>query len=149
MSAVSTIAAGGTSAPASTTNNAFSSLSSEQFVKIMFSELSQQDPLQPTDSNSLLQQLSNLRNIQSGMDLSTKLDALVSQNEMSSASGLIGKTVSGIDDQGNRHQDTVQSIIRTQDGTVLRLRDGTLLQMSNVDQIVENAKAATGGRSHS
>jgi hypothetical protein len=89
----------------------------------------------------LLQQLSNIRNIQSGMDLSDKLSALVSQNEMASASGLIGKTVSGITDEGIRAQGTVQSVIRTQQGTVLKLGDNTLMRVSNMDSVLTGSAA--------
>ena len=48
--------------------NAFSELTSEEFVKIMFTELSNQDPLKPSDSSALLQQMSNLRSIQSDIE---------------------------------------------------------------------------------
>ena len=90
MSAVSaTDSVANTAATATAAPNAFSSLSSEQFVKIIFSELSNQDPLQPSDSNALLQQLANLRSIQSGMDLSDKLSSLVTQNQLASASGVL------------------------------------------------------------
>lgn len=119
--------------------NAFSSLSSEQFTKIIFSELSNQDPLQPSDSNALLQQLSSLRTIQSDMDLSDKLTSLVAQNQLASASGLIGKSVSGIDPNGSRQNGVVQSVVRTSDGAVLRLPGGVSINMNNVDQILTGA----------
>ncbi len=118
------------------TQDAFSSLNTEQFVKIMFTELSKQDPMQPNDSKALLEQLSSLRNIQSDMDLSTKLNALVSQNELSAASGLIGKTVSGVTDDYQRAQGVVQSVIRASDGAVLSLASGQMIHMSNLDQVL-------------
>ena len=62
MSAVSGLTP---SAIGASAQDAFSSLNSEQFVKIIFTELSKQDPLQPNDSKALLEQLSSLRNIQS------------------------------------------------------------------------------------
>jgi len=59
------------------TGSGFSSLTAEQFSKIIFTELSKQDPLQPNDTNALLQQISSVRAIQSDMDLTSKLDSLV------------------------------------------------------------------------
>ena len=47
-----------------TTPNGFSALTSEQFIKVIFTELSKQDPLQPSDSSKLLEQLSSIRSIQ-------------------------------------------------------------------------------------
>jgi len=118
------------------TPDAFSSLDSEQFVKIMFTELSKQDPEQPSDSNALLQQISSLRNIQSDIDLSNKLSSLVAQNELSAASGLIGKTVSGITDNAQRVQGVVTKVLRDSNGAVLSLADGNQIHMSNLDQVL-------------
>jgi flagellar basal-body rod modification protein FlgD len=125
------------SATQPTTNpNAFSALDSEQFVKIIFTELSNQDPLQPSDSNQLLQELSTLRSIQSDTDLSTKLTSLVGQNEWASASSLIGKTISGLSDTTARVQGVVRSVSRTSDGAVLNLASGDRVPVANVDEIL-------------
>jgi flagellar basal-body rod modification protein FlgD len=125
--------------------NAFSALDSEQFVKIMFTELQQQDPLQPSSSKDLLQQLSSLRSIQSDMDLSERLKALVLQNQMSAASGLIGRRVSGLDAQQRRIEGEVVSISRTRDGAVLNLRGGGRIDMDSMDQVLAAAAATEGG----
>src|SRR5689334_13109570 len=131
MDALSSLGAG--SATGAAAPNAFSSLSSEQFVKIMFTELANQDPLAPNDSKALLEQLSSIRNIQSGLDLSNRLNTLVAQNEMSSASNLIGKNVSGVAETNQRVTGIVDSVIRTQDaGAVLKLKNGALIRMSNL-----------------
>src|SRR5260221_52555 len=138
MSAISSLSPG---AVGTSTQDAFSSLNSEQFVKIMFTELSKQDPLQPNDSKALLEQLSSLRNIQSSIYLSSKLSSLVAQNELSAASGLIGRTVSGVSDDYQRVQGVVQKVIRSADGAVLSLAGGQQIHMSNLDQVL----AGNGG----
>lgn len=117
--------------------NAFSALNSEEFIKIIFSELSNQDPMQPNDSKDLLAQLSSLRSIQSDMDMSTRLDALVTQNELSAASGLIGRQISGLTDQYERVEGIVASVSRTSDGAVLTLRSGARVPMGMLDQVQE------------
>jgi flagellar basal-body rod modification protein FlgD len=138
MSAVSALAqsaAGGTGLSGAAPN-AFSSLSSESFVKIIFSELGHQDPLAPSDSKALLEQLSSLRNIQSSMDMSASLKSLVGQNELAAASGLIGKRVSGVTDDSKRISGEVKSVSRTGDGAVLVLQTGERIRMSNLDQVL-------------
>ena len=117
--------------------NAFSELNSEEFVKIIFTELANQDPLQPSDSKALLEQLSSLRSIQSDMDLSQRLGTLVAQNELASASGLIGKVVSGVSLGLQRVQDTVQSVSRTAQGAILNLASGDRVAMGNVDEVFD------------
>jgi flagellar basal-body rod modification protein FlgD len=118
-------------------SNAFSALNSEEFIKIIFTELSNQDPLQPNESKDLLQQLSSLRSIQSDMDMSGRLNALVTQNELSAASGLIGRQISGITDQYERVEGIVASVSRTADGAVLTLRSGARVPMGMHDQVQE------------
>lgn len=123
-------------APAKSSDG-YSDLNSEQFIKIIFTELANQDPLQPNDSNALLEQLSNIRSIQSDIDLGSKLETLVTQNQLASASNLIGKLVSGVDETNARVADFVVSVSRTQEGAVLNLVGGQRLHMNNVDEIVD------------
>jgi flagellar basal-body rod modification protein FlgD len=144
MDPVSSLGSGGAATSSAPATNAFSSLDTDQFVKIIFTELSNQDPMQPNDSQALLEQLSSLRNIQSGIDLSNKLNTLVAQNEMAAASGLIGHTISGIGEDNQRTQGVVRSVIRTTDGgAVLRLDNNALVRMSNMDQVLSGT--GTGG----
>lgn len=133
---------GSTVDPASKANG-FSALDSESFIKIIFTELSKQDPLKPSDTNTLLQQLSSLRNIQSDIDMSDKLKNLVGQNELSSAAGLIGRSISGISDTNERVEGPVLSISKTSDGAVLNLADGVKVSMHNVDEILPDPTKET------
>jgi flagellar basal-body rod modification protein FlgD len=136
----------GSLAPASAApaKNAFSELGSEDFVKIIFTELGNQDPLQPSDSKALLEQISSLRSIQSDMDLGSRLGTLVSQNELSSATGLIGKLVSGVSDRNERVLDFVVSVSRTKDGAILNLGGGQKVAVGNVDEVLDPALLGGG-----
>src|SRR3954468_16957089 len=135
MSAIDALApsAGSTGA-----GNGFSALSAEDFSKIIFTELSKQDPLQPNDTNALLQQISSIRSIQSDLDLTSKLGALVNENEFASAATLIGKTVSGVDEAYERVTGKVKSLSRTQDGAMLTLVGGQRIRVSNLDEILDS-----------
>lgn len=113
----------------------FSSLSSEDFTKIILTELSKQDPLKPNDTSQLIEQISGIRSIQSDMDLSSKLEALIGQNEFSSAATLIGKRVSGLTEENRRMTGVVKTLAKTSEGPILTLADGTVLRLSKVDSI--------------
>ena len=115
----------------------FSSLSTDEFSKIIFTELSNQDPLQPNDTKALLEQLSTLRSIQSDMDLSQRLTSLASQSEFAAAANLLGKRVSGVSEDLTRVAGQVASISRTDAGAVLTLADGSRVRMSNLDEVVQ------------
>jgi flagellar basal-body rod modification protein FlgD len=132
---------GSAASTVSPTASGLSALTSADFSKIIFTELGKQDPLQPSDTKALLEQISTLRSIQSNMDLTTNLQKLVSQGEFSSAATLIGKTVSGVSTSQARASGTVQAVVRTKDGTFVQLGDGQRIGVSNLDQIVDAASA--------
>jgi flagellar basal-body rod modification protein FlgD len=115
--------------------NKFADLSSESFVRIMTAELTSQDPLKPNDSSHILEQMSSLRQIESSTSLTTKLDQLVSQNQFSAASSLLGATVSGVSENGTRQSGTAVSIVRTSKGASLVLDTGYRIPVSNVDTV--------------
>lgn len=117
----------------------FSSLTSEQFTKIILTELGNQDPLSPSDTGALLEQLSSIRNIQSSMDLSDKLGTLVSDNQFSSASTIIGKVVGGVSTDNSRSIGKVVSVSKTDDGVFLNLHSGKSILMKNMDGIIDPA----------
>ncbi|MCC6321603.1 MAG: flagellar biosynthesis protein FlgD [Phycisphaerales bacterium] len=118
------------------TRDAFSDLTSEEFVKIMFTELSNQDPLKPNDSSQMLEQLSSLRSIQSDIELGNKLEDVVTQNQLSTAGALIGKWVAGLTGQNFRVYGQVDSVSRTSDGPVLNLSNGYSIPFNNLDHVL-------------
>lgn len=132
----STITALPTIPTAKPIDRGFGSLSSEEFTKIIFAELSQQDPLKPNDTSALLEQVSMIRSIESDMDLSESLGDLLNRNEFASSTGLIGQFVGGINDRGERVADLVLSVSRTSDGPVLNLANGSRVSIGQVDEIV-------------
>lgn len=116
-------------------SGAFGALKSEDFIKVLLSELSNQDPFEPQDSGALLEQLSSLRNIESQLALQDKLESLVLQNELTSAGVLIGKTVAGLDANNSQVQGLVVSV-RVQDSkAILELDTGKTLPLDRLTEI--------------
>ncbi len=119
-----------------TNSNAFTELTSGQFLQIIFTELANQDPFEPNDSQAMLEQLATIRSIESDTQLSGKLSTLVRQNEFAAASGLIGSLVSGVSLDNRRVADLVISVSMTDNGPVLNLFDGSRMFFSNVDEVI-------------
>lgn len=120
--------------------NGFGEMTSEQFVKILVTELTNQDPFKPNDSAQVLEQLSSLRSIESDMNLQDQLTNLVTQNQIAQASGLIGRQVQGLDAANNRIAGTVTSV-RVSDGVaILELDTGRRLELGRVEQITSAAE---------
>lgn len=119
-----------------------SGLTTEDFTKLILTELTNQDPLAPNDTNTLLQQMSTLRSIQSNMDLSQNLSDITMQNEFIAAAGMIGKHVEGLNVELERVTAEVESVSRTQGGIVLNLVGGGRMPMAYLDS-VNGGPAAT------
>lgn len=126
-----------TAKQASAKASGFSSLSSEEFTKIILTELSNQDPMAPSDTNALLQQLAQIRDIQSSMDLSEKLGSLVSDNQFASASNMMGKIIGGVATDNSRAIGKVASISKTDDGVYLNLANGKSVHIDNMDGVID------------
>ncbi len=120
-----------------TGNSRMADLTSEEFVQIIVTELQNQDPFNPSDTNAMLEQISSIRDIESQLDLQQRLEALVEQNEVSSASGLIGQFVSGLSESLQQTEGIVESI-RIEDGKpVLMVNTGAgVVRMQN-DSVIE------------
>jgi flagellar basal-body rod modification protein FlgD len=128
--------------------DAFSSLSSGEFMKVIFAELNNQDPLQPNDTGKMLEQLASLRSIQADVDLQGKLDTLVTQNQLASASGLLGRRVSGLTEDNRRVNDEVTAVSKGESGPVLVTKQGWRVPFNKVDQMFAAATGQTGANAN-
>lgn len=115
----------------------FNELSSEEFIKIIFTELSNQDPFQPNDSAALLQQLNSIRSIESDIQLQDQLKDLVFENQLSSASGMIGKFVGGLTADNNRVAGFAVAVIRQGQDVNLELDNGWIVPIGNVETVID------------
>ena len=77
----------------------FSGLKAEDFLKLLITELQNQDPTEPLGNEQLLAQLSSMRELQSNVELSETLTAINSGQGLTQAAGLIGKEIEGQDGQ--------------------------------------------------
>lgn len=141
---MSTTAIGSSTAATSTASaGGLGALSNDEFLKVMLTELGNQDPLNPQDTSKLLEQMSSLRNIESQLQLQQKLESLVLQNSISAAGGLIGKQVAGLSDDGSSLAGLVTSV-RVQDGqAMLELDTGKTLPMKNVTEIANSTASSS------
>lgn len=117
--------------------NGFASMTSEDFMKIIFTELAYQDPLSPTDSTAMLQQLDSIRSIEADLRLNEDLKALVSQNQLASASTMVGKFIGGMAGDFGRVAGYVVSVIKEGGNVNLELDTGFVVPFESVETIVD------------
>ena len=123
----------------------FNEMSSEEFMKIIFTELQQQDPFKPNDSSALLEQLNSIRSIESDIEMGERLEAIVFQNQLASAGNLIGKRVGGLSTENNRVGGVVKSVSRVGDEIGLLLHNNWVIPMENVEYIDDESMTPPGG----
>lgn len=101
----------------------------------MITQLQNQDPLNPTDPNSLMQQVSEIGQMQSTTQLQTTLTGLAQQTQIGAASNLMGQQVDGIDASNNQVSGLVTSVQVSSGGVNLELDSGSIVPLSNVTAI--------------
>jgi flagellar hook assembly protein FlgD len=106
--------------------------------------LQNQDPLNPTDSNQMLSQMSQIGQLESADNLQTSLTGMVQQNQVAAASAMIGKYVQGTDSNKNPLTGVVAAVqVSGTTGVSLVLSSGSVMPMTNVTTIT-TAPTTTG-----
>jgi len=130
-----------TTPPASSGSTGLGAMTGGDFLNLMIKQLQQQDPLNPTDSNQLLTQMSQISQLQSNNAMEKNLDGLTLQQSIGAGGNLIGKTVQGLNANGDPINGIVTSV-KVQDKKVyLELDSAAELPMENVTQIAPTSAA--------
>lgn len=112
--------------------NPTAQLKSEDFINLLITQLQNQDPLEPMKNEALLQQVSQIGSLQSQTTLTNSITEMVQQNQISAASGMIGKFVVGLDGNGAQLKGVVTSIRVVDKAVTLELDSGKTLELSRV-----------------
>lgn len=73
----------------------FSGLTSDDFMRLLIVQLQNQDPTNPMESDQLLAQVSDMRNLQASIQLESALEGLTLGQQLSSSASFLGKTITG------------------------------------------------------
>jgi flagellar basal-body rod modification protein FlgD len=91
---------GSQSSAQSTNHDAYKSLDLNTFMKLLVTEMSNQDPLDPMNNQEILQQISQIRSIEASDRLTTTLDSVLLGQNVATAGSMLGRTITGLDDGG-------------------------------------------------
>ena len=75
-------------------------LTMTDFIRMMTAELTNQDPMNPMSNTEMLQQIGQMRSITSNDRLTNSIETLTLGQALSTASSLIGKTITGVNTIG-------------------------------------------------
>ncbi len=131
-----------TSGGLTTTGNDFGKVDLNQFLGLLITEIQNQDPLNPMDNAQMLTQLTQIRQIGSTNELSTTLRNFSVGQQLSMASSVIGKKVSGLDTNSKEVTGTVDKVTVQTDASDPSIRKvsvhigNAIVDMSNIREIV-------------
>lgn len=135
MSTVNSTA--GSSSSSSTTSGSgdrLNNLGTSDFIKLLVTELQQQDPMSPMDNTQILQQVGQIRSIQSTQQLTDTLNSVLLEQNVATGSNLLNKQIVGLDDSANKVSGVVDRVT-IENGTVkLHIGDSTI-SLTNVSEI--------------
>lgn len=90
--------------------NAFQDLSMDEFLKLMLTELQNQDPLDPMENSEMLAQISQIREVGATDRLSDSLETMMLRQNVASATSLIGQEIEGRANDGQRARGCVERV---------------------------------------
>jgi flagellar basal-body rod modification protein FlgD len=108
-------------ASASSSSSATSQVSQNEFLQLMVTQLKSQDPLDPTDNGQMLAQLAQFSTLSGMEQLNTSFSDMLTLQEITQGTGLIGKTVSYTNTAGNATTGTVDSVGITNGAMALQI----------------------------
>ncbi len=115
----------------------FNALDSEAFMKLLITQLQNQDPTEPTSNEALLTQLSQMRSLQASVELEDTIKLLSNSQSSaataafaSSSASLIGRYITATNEQGETVEGEVDRAI---------LRDGkAYVGIGDIEVPIEN-----------
>ena len=85
----------------SVAGSAASSLSMQDLLRVMLTELTYQNPLKPVENKDFMTQIAQFSSLDASQRLNTNLERLLSLQSVNQSVGLLGKTVSATTDAGS------------------------------------------------
>lgn len=133
----------GQSAAATTKANGLmdGGLGKDAFLKILIAQMRNQDPLNPTDGTAMVAQLAQFSTLEQLQNLNTKLDSMVNLQLLGELSGLVGKSVTYMDENDEAQEGKVESVLWLGQYSVLKINEEAI-PLNRIFEIKEGNKDA-------
>jgi flagellar basal-body rod modification protein FlgD len=116
-----------TQTPTTTKASTSLALDANEFLKLFVAELKNQDPTKPMETTDLVQQMSNMSQVEQSVQTNAKLATLLDQISIGQATGLVGLSVTSAD---GSLSGVVQSVKTSSTGLTATLTNGSKLEIS-------------------
>jgi flagellar basal-body rod modification protein FlgD len=109
-------------------------LGTETFLKLMITEMQNQDPTNPMDSSEMVNQMAQLNSVTSMQKMTQALTSMQLMNQILSATTMMGKTVTYADSSGNKVSGKVDSVAIDGSDVTLTVGDQSV-SLSSVEKV--------------
>ena len=124
-------------------------LNTEDFLKIMITELTNQDPFEPMKNQDLINQMAGIQQIQASQNMTDsfaditkqfdtfmgQLSSFVDRERLSSTAKMIGETISGTTIDGRFAVGKVMAVSIEGDDILLEIDTGEVINMNNMKRL--------------
>jgi flagellar basal-body rod modification protein FlgD len=143
---VATLPAGDTAAASTSSTNVASlnGVNAATFLQLLVSELQNQDPDNPTDPTQFLTQTAEFEEVEELNAVQTSVSGMVTAQQSSSATSMLGMQVSGTDASGNALSGVVTGVQLTANGPILSVGNGTMPYSSITSVTLPGSTGSTG-----
>jgi flagellar basal-body rod modification protein FlgD len=90
--------------------NVINEMNMDEFLKLMITELQNQDPLDPMENSEMLAQISQIREVGATDRLSDSLETMMTRQNVASATSLIGQEIEGQANDGQLARGRVERV---------------------------------------
>lgn len=124
--------------------NGLNDVDINDFLTLLITEMQNQDPLNPMENADMLQQIGLIREIGATNDLTDSLTSLSQNQQLTTASSLIGRKISALSDDAQEVTGTVERISVTDsssegDSRIVKVHvDGKTIDINNIREILES-----------
>ena len=108
-----------------------SGIGMQDFVKILLTQLSYQDPLKPMDNQQFMAQMAQFTNLQQTQQLNDSIKTLITNQAALQSVGLIGKTVD-INTQSGTASGTVSALSLSGEAPMITVRTSTGATLTDI-----------------
>ena len=132
-----TISAISATQSSSSSNLQASSLGLQDFLKVLLTQLSYQDPLKPMDNQEFMAQIAQFTSVEQTQQLNTKIETLINNQAALQSVGLIGRTVDATTNTGTLTGTvTALSLQGSSPSLSVKTASGSVIDGVSISQIV-------------
>ena len=138
MSTSSISSASSTTGQQATYADPLQNVTMSDFLNLLVTELQNQDPMNPMDDTQILQEVSQIKEIESNQRLSDTLTSMQTQQDLVAASTMLQKTITGLADSGNTVTGQVDKVTVDSSGVKVCVGSDTI-SLANISEVDPNS----------